>query len=79
MAEKLRIGIACYASYGGSGVVATEVGRELARLGHKVHFISSHMPFRLMTGEFFENIYFHEVPSMVYDAMPAPSYGLEMA
>lgn len=79
MADQLRIGIVCYATYGGSGVVATELGRELARSGHKVHFISNQIPFRLQQGEFFENVYFHEVTSMVYDAMPARSYGLEMA
>ena len=79
MTAQKRIGIVCYATYGGSGVVATELGRELARVGHKVHFISNQMPFRLETGEFYENIYFHEVAGMIYDAMPARSYGLEMA
>jgi L-malate glycosyltransferase len=78
VSRQLRIGIACLATYGGSGVVATELGRELARLGHKVHFISKQMPFRLQ-GDFFENIYHHEVPTLSYDAMPGAMYGFEMA
>ncbi|MGG0587959.1 N-acetyl-alpha-D-glucosaminyl L-malate synthase BshA, partial [Priestia megaterium] len=44
---KLKIGITCYASVGGSGVVATELGKLLAEKGHEIHFISSSMPFRL--------------------------------
>lgn len=79
MAENLRIGIACLATYGGSGVVATELGRELARMGHKVHFISRQLPFRLQQGDFFENVYYHEVASLTYDALPAGMYGFEMA
>ena len=43
----MRIGITCYPTYGGSGVVATELGIELAALGHEVHFISYSQPFRL--------------------------------
>lgn len=77
--ESLRIGIACFATYGGSGVVATELGRELARLGHRVHFISNQLPFRLEQGEFFENIYYHEAASMTYDALPATMFGFEVA
>ena len=75
----LRIGIACFASYGGSGVVATELGRELARKGHRVHFISNQLPFRLQQGEFIEHIYYHEAPSVTYDALPAAMFGFEMA
>jgi len=55
----MKIGITCYPTYGGSGVVATELGIELARRGHKVHFISYEQPFRL--DQFHEDIYFHEV------------------
>ncbi|MCX7020017.1 MAG: N-acetyl-alpha-D-glucosaminyl L-malate synthase BshA [bacterium] len=79
MSGILRIGIACFAGYGGSGVVATELGRELARAGHKIHFISGQVPFRLLQGEFFENIYYHEVETLTYDALPAQFYGLAMS
>jgi N-acetyl-alpha-D-glucosaminyl L-malate synthase BshA len=77
--RKLRIGIACFATYGGSGVVATELGREMARAGHKVHFISNQMPFRLNQGEFLENVYYHEATSLAYDAIPSAMYGFEIA
>ncbi len=79
MSESLRIGIACFATYGGSGVVATELGRELAQAGHKVHFISNQLPFRLQQGEFLENIFYHEATPMMYDALPAAMYGFEVA
>lgn len=79
MSESLRIGIACFATYGGSGVVATELGRELARAGHRIHFISNQVPFRLQQGEFFENIHYHEPASMNYDVLPAPMFGFEVA
>lgn len=77
--SNLRIGIACFASYGGSGVVATELGRALAKRGHKIHFISNQVPFRLEEKELFGNVYHHEVESLRYDALPEPAYGLEMA
>ena len=54
-----RIGITCYASQGGSGVVATELGLHLSRRGCEVHFISSELPFRLR--KFHENIIYHKV------------------
>lgn len=57
--KKYRIGIICYPTYGGSGVVATELGMALAAQQHKVHFISYIQPFRL--NAFSENIFFHEV------------------
>lgn len=79
MSDKLRIGIACFATYGGSGVVATELGRELARSGHRIHFISDQLPFRLQQGEFQENVYYHEASSMSYDAIPAAMFGFEIA
>src|SRR5690606_30499941 len=75
----LRIGIACFATYGGSGVVATELGREMARAGHKVHFISNQLPFRLNQGEFLENVYYHEASSLTYDAIPSAMYGFQSA
>jgi len=55
----VKIGITCYPTYGGSGALATELGLELARRGHEVHFITYAMPFRL--GEYTERVSFHEV------------------
>ncbi|MFP4529012.1 MAG: N-acetyl-alpha-D-glucosaminyl L-malate synthase BshA, partial [Candidatus Kapaibacterium sp.] len=55
----MKIGMVCYPTYGGSGIVATELGIEMARRGHEVHFISYSMPMRL--DSFQENIFFHEV------------------
>lgn len=55
----MKIGITCYPTYGGSGALATELGLELARRGHEVHFITYAMPFRLR--EYTERVYFHEV------------------
>ncbi len=57
----MRIGITCYPTYGGSGALATELGLELARRGHEVHFITYASPFRLRTGGYVERVYFHEV------------------
>jgi L-malate glycosyltransferase len=56
---RMNIGIVCYPTYGGSGVVATELGIALAKKGHKVHFISYSQPFRL--NQFNENLFYHEV------------------
>ena len=70
--RKPRIGISCYAHFGGSGVVATELGRALARRGFQVHFIASHLPFRLRTFE--SNLYFHEATPSTYPVFEdAPS------
>ena len=55
----MRVGITCYPTYGGSGVVATELGLELAARGHDVHFISYAMPVRIT--EAFGRVHFHEV------------------
>lgn len=60
----MRIGIACYPTYGGSGVVATELGLALADKGHEVHFITYSQPFRLET--FSSNLFYHEVPVSSY-------------
>jgi len=60
----MRIGITCYPAYGGSGVVATELGLALADQGHAVHFIAYAMPFRL--GLYHDNVYFHEVSLIDY-------------
>lgn len=73
----MKIGITCYPTYGGSGVVATELGKALAKRGHQVHFISYAMPMRL-TG-FMENIFFHEVESASYPLFEFPLYTLALA
>jgi N-acetyl-alpha-D-glucosaminyl L-malate synthase BshA len=62
--RKHRIGITCYSHFGGSGVVATELGRELARRGYEVHFIAHRLPFRLRAFE--SNVFFHEVATASY-------------
>ncbi|KAB2922318.1 MAG: N-acetyl-alpha-D-glucosaminyl L-malate synthase BshA, partial [Bacteroidetes bacterium] len=68
----MNIGITCYPTYGGSGVVATELGKALARRGHRIHFISYAMPMRL-TG-FDDNIYYHEVEISSYPVFEFPLY-----
>jgi L-malate glycosyltransferase len=72
----LKIGISCYPVYGGSGVVATELGIELARRGHEVHFITYAMPFRL--NQFVENVYYHEVEIPSYPLFDHPPYSLAL-
>jgi len=72
----MKIGITCYPTYGGSGVVATELGKELASRGHDVHFISYALPIRLtMT----DHIYFHEVEVLSYPLFEYPPYDLVLA
>lgn len=73
----MNIGITCYPSLGGSGVVATELGKLLAERGHNVHFITSGMPFRL--GQFHPNIFYHEVEVNHYDVFKYPPYDLTLA
>src|SRR5580704_11309617 len=73
----MKIGITCYPTYGGSGVVATELGIELAARGHEVHFISYAMPIRLT--EHHERIYFHEVEVTAYPLFDHPPYTLALA
>lgn len=73
----MRIGITCYPTYGGSGVVATELGIELAALGHEIHFISYSQPFRL-TGRN-NGIFYHEVPVSNYPLFEFPPYDLALA
>lgn len=74
---KLKIGIVCYPSVGGSGVVATELGKLLAEKGHEIHFISSSMPFRL--NKIYGNIYYHEVSVNQYSVFQYPPYDLALA
>jgi L-malate glycosyltransferase len=73
----VKIGITCYPTYGGSGVVATELGKELAVLGHEIHFVSSALPIRL--DKFHERVYFHEVDMMPYPLFQYPPYDLALA
>ena len=73
----MNIGITCYPTYGGSGVVATELGKALAERGHNVHFISYALPMRL-TG-FTDNVVFHEVETSSYPLFDFPLYTLALA
>jgi L-malate glycosyltransferase len=74
---KLKIGITCYPTVGGSGVVATELGKLLAERGHEIHFISSSIPFRLK--KVYCNIYYHEVHVNQYSVFQYPPYDLALA
>lgn len=71
-ASKLKIGVVCYPTYGGSGVVATELGKSLAEHGHKIHFIAYNQPVRLP--HFAENIFFHEIRFANYPLFEFPPY-----
>ena len=73
----MKIGITCYPTYGGSGVVATELGIELAARGHEVHFVTYSQPFRLTGRE--ANIRYHEVPVSNYPLFEYPPYDLALA
>src|SRR5438105_7397428 len=75
--RKFRIGITCYPTYGGSGVVATELGIELAAKGHDIHFISYSQPIRLI--EDHPRIHFHEVEVSQYPLFQYPPYDLALA
>ncbi|WP_339244213.1 N-acetyl-alpha-D-glucosaminyl L-malate synthase BshA [Paenibacillus sp. FSL R10-2796] len=77
MDRMLKIGITCYPSLGGSGVVATELGKLLAEKGHEVHFITHSIPFRL--GTFQKNIFYHEVEVNDYYVFRYPPYDLALA
>lgn len=75
--QPLKIGITCYPTYGGSGVVATELGKALAEKGHIIHFISYGLPFRLRM--FSENIFYHEVDVNSYPLFEYPPYSISLA
>ena len=75
---KLNIGIVCYPTFGGSGVVATELGKHLASLGHEVHFITYDVPSRL-GGGFIENIFYHNVDVAPYPLFTYPPYSVALA
>ncbi len=68
----MKIGILCYPTYGGSGVVATELGKGLAKSGHEIHFISYRQPARLT--HYSENIFYHEVSNVDYPLFEYPPY-----
>lgn len=73
----MKIGIVCYPTFGGSGVVATELGKALAANGHQIHFITYSQPARL---DFFsENLYYHEVTISKYPLFDFPPYELALA
>ena len=73
----MKIGITCYPTYGGSGVVATELGIELAQRGHEVHFITYAQPFRLSGPQ--PNVWYHEVEVSHYPLFDYPPYDLALA
>ena len=73
----MKIGIVCYPTFGGSGVVATELGLGLADKGHHVHFITYKRPVRLTA--FHANVYFHEVTAMVYPLFEYAPYETALA
>jgi L-malate glycosyltransferase len=75
--DKIKIGIVCYPTFGGSGVVATELGKALAKEGHEVHFITYSQPTRL---DFLnENLFYHEVEFHTYPLFEYPPYELALA
>jgi N-acetyl-alpha-D-glucosaminyl L-malate synthase BshA len=77
MERKLKIGIVCYPTFGGSGVVATELGKALAEKGHEIHFITYSQPVRL--GSLRKNVRYHEVNVSDYPLFLYPPYELVLA
>ena len=75
--EKLKIGVLCYPSLGGSGVVATELGIMMANRGHELHYITSGIPFRFLNVH--PNIHFHEVTIEGYAVFKYPPYDIALA
>ena len=73
----LKIGITCYPSVGGSGILAAELGEELAKRGHEIHFISYEPPFRLPVNE--PRVSFHPVQINTYDLFKYPDYTLPLS
>jgi len=72
----LKIGITCYPSVGGSGILASELGEELAQRGHEIHFISYEQPFRMPKGP---RVFFHPVVVNSYDLFKYPDYTLPLS
>ncbi|MBS4191013.1 N-acetyl-alpha-D-glucosaminyl L-malate synthase BshA [Bacillus sp. FJAT-49705] len=77
MKTKLKIGITCYPTVGGSGAIATELGKKLAEIGHEIHFISSSLPFRL--NKMHPNIFYHQVEVNQYSVFQYPPYDIALA
>jgi N-acetyl-alpha-D-glucosaminyl L-malate synthase BshA len=75
--ELMKIGITCYPSVGGSGIIATELGKLLAENGHEIHFITSSLPFRL--DKVHSKIFFHQVEVNHYPVFQYPPYDLALA
>src|SRR5688572_5246183 len=75
--SRMKIGITCYPTYGGSGVVATELGIELATRGHEIHFISYAPPVRLHSTQV--RVQFHEVEVSTYPLFDHAPYTLSLA
>lgn len=73
----MKIAIVCYPTYGGSGVVATELGKYLAKRGHQIHFVSYAIPSKLSI--FYDNIFFHEVEMYTYPLFEFPLYSIALA
>ena len=73
----MKIGVTCYPTYGGSGIVATELGKELADRGHEIHFISASLPMRLNASQ--PTIKFHEVEAATYPVFDHAPYTLALA
>ncbi|WP_164668779.1 N-acetyl-alpha-D-glucosaminyl L-malate synthase BshA [Virgibacillus doumboii] len=72
-----KIGVTCYPTIGGSGIIATELGKMMAEQGHEIHFITSSLPFRL--NRVHTNIYFHEVEVSHYPVFQYPPFDLALA
>ena len=75
--KNLKIGITCYPTFGGSGVLATELGKQLALHGHEVHIISYALPYRLKG--FYSNVFFHEVQVSTYPLFEYQPYTLALS
>ena len=75
--KKLKVGVICYPSLGGSGVVATELGKMMADRGHEMHYITSGKPFRFLDAH--PNIHFHEVKIEGYAVFKYPPYDIALA
>lgn len=73
----MKIGITCYPSVGGSGIVATELGLQLAKRGHEIHFITSETPYRL--NDAYHNIYTHRIDVTSYNVFKYPPYDITLA
>jgi N-acetyl-alpha-D-glucosaminyl L-malate synthase BshA len=76
MAPAMRIGITCFPTFGGSGIIATEIGLALARRGHAIHFICADIPWRF--DDYVENVFFHEVEGRDYPLFDHSPYALAL-